>query len=300
MRPQERKVNFWILSGSKENWEIGVADTIWGVRKSLSGSWEKLEPGDILLFYATSPISGVIGCGRLETKFKQDKPLWPDEIIKKEVIYPFRFEFKINYVLPERDWETKHIGIRDLKLNFWAGINSVKNEKAIEALSQRIKANWNIELPLKEIEILGAVREPKAKYIVAKKLRHRDYQIMFQKIGELQRFISQIEYPMNGEKLDVVWKKVPGSVPTYVFEVQLGGDIYHALGKLKHAWDIWNSNIFLITEKRQTPKIKDLLRGTFHEISPHLEIIIAEEAQELYRSKTKVKDLEEKFGILRY
>jgi len=293
---KKKEVSFWILSGSQENWRKGTAERIWGVKEGLKNFWDKLKPGDILLFYVTSPISGIIGFGRLETKFKQDKPLWPDEILKNQVIYPFRFEFKIDYLLPERDWYKDKINISGLKLNYWAGLNFIKNIKAIEQLNQTIKQKWNVELPLEEL----ILREERAKYETKKELTHRDYQNMFKKIGELQGFLAHTEYPIGKEKLDVVWMRVAGGSPTYVFEVQIGGDIYHALGKLKHAWDKWNSNIFLITDKTQISKVNELLQGTFHEISPCLKIIFAEEAQKLFRSKTEVKQLEEKFGILKY
>jgi hypothetical protein len=120
---------------------------------------------------------------------------------------------------------------------------------------------------------------------------------MIKEIGLLQRFIAETEYPMENEKLDVVWRRVEKSVPTYVFEVQIGGDIYHALGKLKHAWDIWNSNLFLIIEKERIQEVEKLLSGTFHEIRDKIRIINIEDAKELYQSKNKVKELEKKLGI---
>lgn len=121
---------------------------------------------------------------------------------------------------------------------------------------------------------------------------------MFKEIGSLQRFVSEIEYPMGDERLDVVWRRVEKSVPTYVFEVQIGGDIYHALGKLKHAWDLWNSNVFLIVERERISEAQKLLSGTFHEIRDKIRIIDTEGARELYQSKNKVKELEKKFGIM--
>jgi predicted RNA-binding protein len=293
---KKKEINFWILSGSKENWEKGSAESIWGVKEGLKNSWEKLKPGDILLFYVTSPISGLIGFGRLETKFKQDKPLWPDELMKNEVIYPFRFEFKIDYLIPVRDWYERKIDISGLKLGYRAGLNFVKDRKKIEKLNQIIKEKWNIELPLKEVR--WEIREERPSYRTT--LSHRDYQEMIKEIGKLQGFIAEMEYPMEGEKLDVVWRRVVGSVPTYVFEIQIGGDVYHALGKLKHAWDLWNSNIFLITDKESIPKIQDLLKGTFHEIDPQLVIMNLEDVQELFSTKKKLRDLERKFGILKY
>jgi len=42
-------------------------------------------------------------------------------------------------------------------------------------------------------------------------------------IGRLQKFIAEEEYAFDIGKLDVVWRRVELSVPTYVFEVNVGG-----------------------------------------------------------------------------
>ena len=117
-------------------------------------------------------------------------------------------------------------------------------------------------------------------------------------LGKLQGFISESEYNMDGEKLDVTWRRVERGSPTYVFEVQIGGDIYHALAKLKHAHDLWNSNIFLITTKNDMTKVQDLLSGTFHEIKKKIQIIKIEKIDEPFKLKKAYKDLERQLGIL--
>jgi hypothetical protein len=35
--------------------------------------------------------------------------LWPDEIRKNKVIWPLRFEFDVEFCLPEDEWETKKL-----------------------------------------------------------------------------------------------------------------------------------------------------------------------------------------------
>lgn len=98
-------------------------------------------------------------------------------------------------------------------------------------------------------------------------------------------------------KLDVVWRRVEKGSPTYVFEVQVGGDLYHAIGKLKHAHDLWNSNIFLITTKNDVAKARELLSGTFHEIERKIRVIEIEKINELFKLKKAYKDFEEQLGI---
>jgi hypothetical protein len=42
--------------------------------------------------------------------------------------------------------------------------------------------------------------------------------------------------------------------------------MYQALAKLKHAYDIWNSNIYLVLHDASKKQLEELLSGTFHEI----------------------------------
>ena len=282
----------WILVGNEENWETALQDGIWGTRKNLKNRWDKIKKGDILVFYVSRPVGGVIGFGTVETKFKQNIPLWKDEIRANKVIYPFRFEFRIDYALPPNEWRNKRISVGDLHISTWAGINSLPSKEKFSKLIERSKQLWGFAYEKIFVREEKTIKKPSTK------LTHHELQEMFKEIGLLQRFIAETEYPMENERLDVVWRRVEKSVPTYVFEVQVGGDVYHALGKLKHAWDIWNSNLFLITEKEQVGEVQKLLDGTFHEIKDKIHIINIEEAKELYQSKNKVKELEKKFGII--
>ena len=101
----------------------------------------------------------------------------------------------------------------------------------------------------------------------------------------------------TGNVSNVVWKRVEKSVPTYAFEVQVGGDIYHAIGKLKHAFDIWNSRIFLVIDHSSTPKVTELLGGTFHEIADELKVVELESLERLQRALVTVHDLEKELGL---
>ena len=77
---------------------------------------------------------------------------------------------------------------------------------------------------------------------------HGELKAKIAEMGRIQKFLAEVEYPMEATRLDVVWRRVEKSVPTYVFEIQVGGDIYHALAKLKHAYDLWDSRIFLVAD----------------------------------------------------
>lgn len=283
-------MRFWTLSGSQENWDRGISDNIWGVREGLKQIWEKMSKGDILIFYVTSPISGVIGIGKLESKFKQDKPLWPDEIRANKVIYPYRFEFKVEYVLPMPSWEKGKIKISDLNVNIRGGVNSLINKEVIKTLFERADSSWNTELS-KLIEIKVEEKKEKPTNL------HDELKKEILEIGSIERFISEKEYPMNRERLDVVWRRVAGSVPTYVFEIQIGGNLHQALSKLKHAHDIWNSNIFLVAQKDDLTKANQLLSGTFHEIERVIKIWTPEKVKQLYKAQSEDLKIKEEMGL---
>ncbi|RLE62688.1 MAG: hypothetical protein DRJ47_10305 [Thermoprotei archaeon] len=92
-------------------------------------------------------------------------------------------------------------------------------------------------------------------------------------IGRIEGYYVLEEYPMNRFRLDVVWKRVPTGNPVKVFEVQIKGNFYEALAKLKHAWDIWNSQIFLVTTEEFESQARWLVEGSFHEIKEIIKII---------------------------
>jgi len=54
-------------------------------------------------------VKGVIGYGVVRSKFKQDKPLWPQEVKENRVIWSYRFEFDVTYCLPKETWENRRL-----------------------------------------------------------------------------------------------------------------------------------------------------------------------------------------------
>jgi len=287
---------YWIIMGPKKSWETAFEQGgIWGVKHLVYPEWKALEKGDIIFFYATTPIKGVIGVGRVETKFIQDKPLWPDEIAIGKVLYPFRFEFHTDYVLEQDVWGSKRISQSEVPLSIQEmrrGINLLL-DRTVEKLSKTFEQRFNHAISAKEevkAPLTGVSEEFSPDHTKVKEL-------VFE-IGKLNRLISEKEYPMENERLDVVWRRIEKSVPTYVFEIQFGGDIYHALGKLKHAFDLWNSNIFLIAQEGDLKDSESLLSGTFHEIKDRIKKITPQKINELYQQKCRWIDIEKEVGLL--
>lgn len=270
-------MDYWLAVGPTEHWKHALKQRIWGLTSRQKGIWEKLSEDDIVVFYATQPVCGAIGYGTVQTKFIQDKPLWPQEIKEAKVKWPLNFEFKVKYSLPESHWNTNKYTSDTLKLRAGMGFHSLESSFA----EQIIFSLQPTSPPLPE-KCLSS---------------HDDIKKKLLEVGKLQDYIAEEEYPFDIGKLDVVWRKVEKSVPTYVFEVQVGGDIYHALAKLKHASDLWNSHIFLVATQPDFNKAHELLSGTFHEINKRIKFVDLSKIEELYRSKKAYFDLEEELGI---
>jgi hypothetical protein len=130
-------------------------------------------------------------------------------------------------------------------------------------------------------------------------INHDDLKAYLAEIGRIQGYIADEEYPLESTRLDVVWRRVERSVPTFVFEVQIGGDIYHAMAKLKHASDLWNSHIFLVATGREKSKYQELISGTFHEVADKMRFIDVTLVKELLEKKRGYKEMERALGILK-
>ena len=275
---------WWLGVGRPKHWQIAFEHgNIWGLKATArqTALWERLSQDDYVLFYATSPVSGIIGYGVVRTKFRQDKPLWPQEVEEDKVIWPYRFEFDVEYCLPQDRWKTHKIVSDYVRAIVRGGFQAIR-----EGLANEI------------IKML-APKAPKLEVVEEKAVSlHDKIKAELVEIGHLQKLIAESEYDMDGGRLDVVWRRIERAVPAYVFEVQIGGDLYHAMGKLKHAFDLWNSNIYLVVAREDVQKARELLIGTFHEIRGRIRLVEVGKINELFRRKKAYRDFEAELGIL--
>lgn len=287
-------MNYWLVVGSPKNWDIAFKhENIWGLKQTQIHLWESLQENDVILLYVTNPVKGIIGFGIVRTKFKQVKPLWPDEINQHKVIWPLRFEFDVEFSLPPDKWSNMKITSKALlprsgfqMLDTNTGKTLISAIGAVEYINKNDKDQKVSDTVIeynKEIESIPS--------------SHNQIKDTLIKIGKLQNYIAESEYPFDLGKIDVVWRRVEKSVPTYVFEIQVSGNVYQALSKLKHAYDLWNSHIFIVATESERDKVNSLLSGTFHEINNRIEFIELKQVEELYKRKKSYKDFEKELGI---
>lgn len=270
-------MNYWLVVGAIENWkEAFIKGNIWGLKERQKHLWNALREGDVVLFYVTRPVAGIVGFGTVKTKFRQTQPLWSEELAKNEVIWPLRFEFNVENCLSPDRWETDMLTSELLRFKAGLRFRQIDGSLAKDFISK-----------FKERHAIG-LEEPAS---------HKEVKQKLLEIGRLQNYIAEEEYPFDLGRLDVIWRRVEQSVPTYVFEVNVRGDLYHDVSKLKHAFDLWNSHIFIVASDTDKAKIKHLLSGSFHEIKEHLKFIDLEKVRELYRRKKHFIEIEKELGI---
>ena len=288
---------YWLVVGAVQNWVTAFEHgNIWGLKKKQQHLWDSLSENDGVVFYATQPVGGIIGHGIIRTKFRQNKSLWPEEVRKNEVIWPLRFEFDVETCLSQEEWKAKKLVSKVI----WprAGFQLLNKDIAKELISAMGTVEYQIpadeKISIAEDTIGYETRLEKEEITPSS---HEELQRKLIEIGKLQNYVVEKEYPFDLGKLDVVWRRVINSVPTYVFEVQVGGDVYHALAKLKHAFDLWNSHIFIVASEEDLTKSNTLLSGTFHEISNRIKFVELDKVEELYKRKKAYFTLEKELGI---
>ena len=284
----------WLLIGSEKNWKVAFENNnLWGLKdfRELRSLWNMLREGDGLLFYVSKPIHGIVGFGDVVTKFKQTNPLWPEEIRRNEVIWPLRFEFDIEYCLPPSLWKSQRYTSHDLQMISRMVFQCYPIEE-VNAARVALGLKPLLDTSLPPSGNLSATTEHTV-------VNHDDIKAYLVEIGRIQGYVADEEYSLDSTRLDVVWRRVERSVPTFVFEVQIGGDIYHAMAKLKHAFDLWNSHIFLVATMAEKTKYQELISGTFHEVVDQMRFIDVALVKELLEKKRSYKEMERALGIFK-
>lgn len=292
---------FWLAVGTPTNWHTAFDYRgIWGLKKTQRRYWESLaENTDLIFFYVTMPVAGVVGHGIVRTKLHQPSPLWPEERARNEVIWPLRFEFDVLTCLPPHSWAEQKVTSAELKSRARSGFQSLDAATAgelIRALPAQVPCDIVLGIPEGVRNRLSILPTTPTAPMPADFHARAQWQIA--EIGRLQKFMAETEYPIENRRIDVVWRRVQRSVPSYAFEVQVSGNLTEGIGKLKQAYDLWNSNVFLVGREEHRQPLNQLLTATFREIQHRLRFIELGQVEELYQSKRAYRELESQLGIL--
>ena len=145
-------MKYWTIVGNEFSLEMAVSKQVWGLIKYYTTTWQKIDKGDILIFYCKNPISGIIGYGQVTKKITNNELIWVDEISENKSIYPNKIYFKTCYALPIDDWQEKRIiqkglyvrrGLNYLK-TVSRGKDSLPCKELIHEIDEKMKSLWNI------------------------------------------------------------------------------------------------------------------------------------------------------------
>ncbi len=154
---------------------------------------------------------------------------------------------------------------------------------------------WHVQVQhyANTIQTTLAEKETSRTRQMPKTFDHDTLQEMIVKLAESYGMHPEAEYIHEHNRYDVIWKRVKSGSPAKVFEVQVSGSIEGALTKLKHARDLWSSDIFLVvTSTKDAEKAEYLLNGSFHEIAGNTTILRGSEVYEMLAFKQKYGDIE--------
>jgi predicted RNA-binding protein len=237
---------------------------------SLTLFWEKwLDNGNITELYqrisAIDPLLPTI------LKLLADRPLTLSEILR---------------IMNEREmagWKTERsVGIR---LNWLLSMGYVERIKDVYDLS--VEGRKIVEE--KPVDLESIKRST---------LHDRTVEAL-EELGRIVGAQVEREFPIEKERLDVVWKRLQNGWPTFVFEVKVKTKPGDALEKLLGARNKWNSKICLVTTtenklddirriKRSNPGI-DVVEGSPPNISNRIWVLTTDEIENINQTAKDAK-----------
>ena len=187
--------------------------------------------------------------------------------------------------------ESRIAGRADKKQRIWVGKQFMERVGLTPGTPVELIWRRPGELIIRIIERGGA---PEA---VVEELTHNQIRDIIRELGELKGRHAEVEYPIDNRRLDVVWKELPGGSPSEVFEVQIGGNIFGALVKLRYARALWpGAKLFLVVREEAIEGAESEARR-LPEIADTLHIINCEDVIKLHRLWRQVRELENRCGL---
>lgn len=127
----------WLVVGDPGNWVIAIKNRVWGVRGTPRHTkiWHAISEGDQVLFYATRPVSGIIGMGKVISKFRDESPLWSKEYADGHAVWPHRFGIEVGAVLPYSHWEAERLDFDAIRAVVHRGFQRLGDDLADEVVT---------------------------------------------------------------------------------------------------------------------------------------------------------------------
>lgn len=262
---------------------------LWALKKNLRSRWVSVGESDFMLFYNAGRFiyAGIVAfkypfvekSEQVEAASYLAESVWGRDVDGETWSYLFFLRDVREVDLPL----SKFNELTGYKMSTVGGFMRVRKERASRVIEylQQIYSKPPSEKPLRTPE----------------QLQHDEIVDIIYAIGELIGYKPQRRWRHEGYEFDVVWHKPPRVGPKYVFEVHLKGNLEAALLRLKHAYDLWESRIFLVSTEDQLKDAQSKFLGELHEIKDVITLLKIEDVKEFYQFKGKFEWLERKFGL---
>jgi len=263
-------------------YDTGVVK-LWALKSSLRDRWASLDEGDYVLFYHAGKL---IYVGKVGFKYPSaDEPeqvesgsRLAESVLGRDIdgkTWPYLFFLE----------EVREIDLPLSKLNELAGYSmkavvgfmKVREEKTLRVIEYLPKAYVKPSV----------VAKPKPPLL----LQHDQMIDAIYALGELIGYKPEKKWRHERYEFDVVWHKPPRIGPKYVFEVHLKGSLEAALLRLKHAHDLWESQIFLVSTEDQLKEAQTKFLGELHELKDRVTLLNVKGVEEFYDFKGKYEEL---------
>jgi len=304
-------VNFWVVTTTEESWEITKTRSVHAFNREVDRN--KVNVGDKIVCYLVRSDPPVfVGIDEIAKPWEEAKePFWPEEKIEGKVMWPWRFwctplkrgavdarrlSKRLSFVENKDAWSAYFMGSLT---NFGRPILESDYQLIFEELDKP-PIPYQVKTAIKpKIPAITKIppRRREIPQLRGPPPNHNELRDMIRDIGLMKNLLVDTEYPINGMRLDVAWRMPARQNPDHAWEVHIGGNFFEALAKLKHAWDLWKAEPYLVTTERFEEEARRLLGGTFHEIKPQIRIINWQEIVKLYKLLRDTTDAEKKLRI---
>ena len=119
----------WMAVGGEDNWRHTLGGrNIWGVASRYTKVWGEIEVGDLIFFYVTRAVRGMVGFGRVTSKAEEHIPFWPQETEHGDVLWPLRVTFDVEALLQTKKWNTDKVDFEGKGLAWRGAIQSIPED----------------------------------------------------------------------------------------------------------------------------------------------------------------------------
>jgi predicted RNA-binding protein len=262
------------------------------LKESLYSRWVSIGDGDYVLFYHAGKIvyaskvffkyPFVIGPEQVKVGNYLAESIWGKDVDGKTWPYLFFLRDVIGIDLPL----SKINELTGYNLKAIAGFMKIREERASKVID-------HLQQVYGKPHVITKSKPP----IQQDQLQHDQIVDAIYAIGELIGYRPEKKYRHERYEFDVVWHRPPRIGPKYVFEVHVKGSLEAALLRLKHAYDIWESQIFLVSTEVGLEEAESKFLGELHELKDKVTLLNIENVEEFYKFKGKFEWIERKFGL---